>query len=177
MTRELAQHSQAKCGNCGRQGNQSKSRLRSYIYKTGDSQCDLCLTKKTCIALHNMAPRKLVILPDLTSEQKSWTVALTKLITDWWGGKNQPATTGTLKTTKCPRRSPVIGVFNIQILPPSKWTTWVAEWKQNNTSLEKFWEARCKRSALKKFFSEDQVSMKQLSTDIQKINQIWSQRW
>ena len=63
MTRELAQHSQAKCGNCGRQGNQSKSRLRSYIYKTGDSQCDLCLTKKTCIALHNMAPRKLVILP------------------------------------------------------------------------------------------------------------------
>ena len=35
----------------------------AHIYKTGDSQCDLCLTKKTCIALHNMALRKLMILP------------------------------------------------------------------------------------------------------------------
>merc|ERR1719411_2420083 len=35
----------------------------AHPYKTGDSQCDLCLTEKTCIALHNMAPRKLMILP------------------------------------------------------------------------------------------------------------------
>ena len=35
----------------------------AHVYKTRDSQCDLCLTKKTCIALHNMAPRKLRILP------------------------------------------------------------------------------------------------------------------
>ena len=35
----------------------------AHTYKTGDSQCDLCLTEKTCIALHSMAPRKLMTLP------------------------------------------------------------------------------------------------------------------
>ena len=35
----------------------------AHPYKTGDSQCDLCLTEKTCIALHSMAPKKLMILP------------------------------------------------------------------------------------------------------------------
>ena len=35
----------------------------AHPYKTGDSQCDLCLTEKTCIALHNMAPMKLMTLP------------------------------------------------------------------------------------------------------------------
>ena len=35
----------------------------SFTYKTGDSQCDLCLTEKTCIALHDKAPKKLLELP------------------------------------------------------------------------------------------------------------------
>ena len=35
----------------------------AHLYKTGDSQCDLCLTEKTCIALHNKAPKKLLSLP------------------------------------------------------------------------------------------------------------------
>ena len=36
---------------------------KSHPHKTGDSQCDLCLIEKTCFALQNKAPKKLMTLP------------------------------------------------------------------------------------------------------------------
>ena len=35
----------------------------AHSYKTGDSNCDLCLTEKLCIALNHKAPPKLLKLP------------------------------------------------------------------------------------------------------------------
>ena len=35
----------------------------TYPYKTGDSNCDLCLTEKTCITLNDNAPKDLFELP------------------------------------------------------------------------------------------------------------------
>merc|ERR1739842_266659 len=36
---------------------------KAHVYKTGDSNCDLCLTEKMCIALNHKAPTKLFKLP------------------------------------------------------------------------------------------------------------------
>ena len=36
---------------------------RAHTYKTGDSNCDLCLTEKMCIALNHNAPKDLFELP------------------------------------------------------------------------------------------------------------------
>ena len=36
---------------------------KAHVYKTGDSNCDLCLTEKTCIALNFKAPEELFVLP------------------------------------------------------------------------------------------------------------------
>ena len=36
---------------------------RAHPYKTGDSNCDLCLTEKTCIALNHNAPKDVFQLP------------------------------------------------------------------------------------------------------------------
>ena len=36
---------------------------RAHPYKTGDSNCDLCLTEKTCIALNHKAPKDVFELP------------------------------------------------------------------------------------------------------------------
>ena len=35
----------------------------AQVYKVGDSNCDLCLTEKLCIALNHKAPVKLLTLP------------------------------------------------------------------------------------------------------------------
>ena len=37
---------------------------KAHVYKTGDSNCDLCLTEKTCIALNYKAPEELFVLPE-----------------------------------------------------------------------------------------------------------------
>ena len=36
---------------------------KAHVYKTGDSNCDLCLTEKTCIILGHNAPSDLFVLP------------------------------------------------------------------------------------------------------------------
>jgi len=36
---------------------------QAHPYKTGDSNCDLCLTEKTCIALNHNAPKDVFQLP------------------------------------------------------------------------------------------------------------------
>ena len=35
----------------------------AHPYKTGDSNCDLCLMEKTCITLNHRAPEELLSLP------------------------------------------------------------------------------------------------------------------
>ena len=37
---------------------------KAHVYKTGDSNCDLCLTEKMCIALNYKAPEELFVLPE-----------------------------------------------------------------------------------------------------------------
>ena len=97
------------------------NQLVSSSKSNWDSQCDLCLTEKTCIALHNNAPKKLLDLPvgckPLNIRTEIMNGCKHKIEFKLLGGENQlteiPNNRGASGITMCmcPGRSPVKAGF------------------------------------------------------------------